>query len=302
MGTPLIVDSFHKDRWDYFYQLRQGGKVVEQRRVILDFEKELLARVRGDVIPATATGANTGEVTLSKPEAEAAKPAPAKKPEKGLWDKMKFWEKDEAKPQDAKPVETKPVEAKPAEAEIKPEQVKPEQAPTAAPAEPEASTTTEETPSVLAVPIPIGPAGDAPATIELPKTEAPQVEAAPAQMPQGEPSKPEPVVAPAPEPAKTESPKVEPEPVPEPVSVPEKIEPVRSRPTPTNNSKQDEKLIFRMDRTLDPKVLEEEMAPKPTPAPATEKPVEPKKKVDEAPLPPETEPGYFERMLEKIGF
>ncbi|HSF70943.1 MAG TPA: outer membrane protein assembly factor BamE, partial [Methylotenera sp.] len=50
MGSPLIVDSFHKDRWDYFYQLRQAGKIVEQRRVILDFEKDLLSKVRGDVV------------------------------------------------------------------------------------------------------------------------------------------------------------------------------------------------------------------------------------------------------------
>ncbi len=42
MGTPLIVDSFHSNRWDYFYQMRKAGKIKEQRRVILDFEKELL--------------------------------------------------------------------------------------------------------------------------------------------------------------------------------------------------------------------------------------------------------------------
>ena len=34
MGSPLLVDSFHTNRWDYFYQLRQAGKIVEQRRVI----------------------------------------------------------------------------------------------------------------------------------------------------------------------------------------------------------------------------------------------------------------------------
>ena len=51
MGTPLLVDSFHSDRWDYFYQLRKQGKVINQRRVILDFEGESLARVRGDVVP-----------------------------------------------------------------------------------------------------------------------------------------------------------------------------------------------------------------------------------------------------------
>ncbi|MFT7228361.1 MAG: outer membrane protein assembly factor BamE [Methylophilaceae bacterium] len=54
MGTPLLIDSFHSDRWDYFYQLRKQGKVINQRRVILDFEGESLARVRGDVVPEGA--------------------------------------------------------------------------------------------------------------------------------------------------------------------------------------------------------------------------------------------------------
>jgi outer membrane protein assembly factor BamE len=51
MGTPLIQDSFHSNRWDYFYQMRHEGKVIEQRRVILEFENDALVRVRGDVIP-----------------------------------------------------------------------------------------------------------------------------------------------------------------------------------------------------------------------------------------------------------
>ena len=61
MGTPLIVDSFHTNRWDYFYQMRQAGKIKEQRRVILEFDKDLLTRVRGDVVPEGTAGADTGE-------------------------------------------------------------------------------------------------------------------------------------------------------------------------------------------------------------------------------------------------
>ena len=51
MGTPLLVDSFHTNRWDYFYQFRKQGKIINQHRVILDFEGDSLARVRGDVVP-----------------------------------------------------------------------------------------------------------------------------------------------------------------------------------------------------------------------------------------------------------
>jgi outer membrane protein assembly factor BamE len=51
MGTPLLVDSFHTNRWDYFYQLRKQGEIINQRRVILDFDGDALAKVRGDVVP-----------------------------------------------------------------------------------------------------------------------------------------------------------------------------------------------------------------------------------------------------------
>jgi outer membrane protein assembly factor BamE len=91
MGTPLITDSFHGNRWDYFYELRQQGKVIEKRRVILDFEKDLLTTVRGDVVPASD---NTAEAPL---DTSAKSVTPAKKPVEKPWFAMfKFWGDDEA--------------------------------------------------------------------------------------------------------------------------------------------------------------------------------------------------------------
>lgn len=52
MGTPLVTDIFHADRWDYIYFYRKGGKVVEQRRLALFFEGDLLRRIEGDGVPA----------------------------------------------------------------------------------------------------------------------------------------------------------------------------------------------------------------------------------------------------------
>ena len=53
MGTPLVTDMFHSDRWDYVYARQpQGGGPVEQRRFALFFEDSKLKRVEGDVIPA----------------------------------------------------------------------------------------------------------------------------------------------------------------------------------------------------------------------------------------------------------
>lgn len=93
MGTPLIQDSFHGNRWDYVYQLREGGKLIEQRRVILDFQSDLLKTVRGDVVAATADPKAGVEGSDSGPRLIE----PAKKPkEKSLMQKLKFWQKDEA--------------------------------------------------------------------------------------------------------------------------------------------------------------------------------------------------------------
>jgi outer membrane protein assembly factor BamE (lipoprotein component of BamABCDE complex)/ketosteroid isomerase-like protein len=92
MGTPLVVDSFHENRWDYFYQLRQEGKVVEKRRVILDFDKDALVSVRGDVVAA-------GDKTAEAPTNIAPKSVtPPKKEESKSWlDRLKFWKSDEEK-------------------------------------------------------------------------------------------------------------------------------------------------------------------------------------------------------------
>ena len=109
MGSPLIIDSFHLNRWDYFYQLRQAGKVVEQRRVILDFEKELLARIRGDVVPQ---GSNSDAVGLSNDVEMNGTRVPSKITEKeGVFENLKFWNRGDATPE--KPV-AKPAAKKPA--------------------------------------------------------------------------------------------------------------------------------------------------------------------------------------------
>jgi outer membrane protein assembly factor BamE len=46
MGTPPIVDPFHRDRWDYVYFVNKAGKFLEHRRLVLLFDGEALKRVR----------------------------------------------------------------------------------------------------------------------------------------------------------------------------------------------------------------------------------------------------------------
>ena len=58
LGTPLIADLFHGDRWDYvFVRQRANSREVEQRRISIFFLEDKLTRVEGDIVAAGAAPA-----------------------------------------------------------------------------------------------------------------------------------------------------------------------------------------------------------------------------------------------------
>jgi outer membrane protein assembly factor BamE len=52
MGTPLVTDAFHQDRWDYIYTFQEGGGERVERHIVLQFKDGLLEKIGGDVRPA----------------------------------------------------------------------------------------------------------------------------------------------------------------------------------------------------------------------------------------------------------
>ena len=79
LGTPLLVDPFRTDRWDYVYSLRKGGELLEQRQLKVFFQDDKMLRYEGDVVTDTKPGAPivAGVKPAAKPVAViAAKPAP----------------------------------------------------------------------------------------------------------------------------------------------------------------------------------------------------------------------------------
>ena len=49
LGTPMIADSFHQDRWDYTYYFRRGrSRNVDQRWFIVYFEEDQVVRMDRD--------------------------------------------------------------------------------------------------------------------------------------------------------------------------------------------------------------------------------------------------------------
>jgi outer membrane protein assembly factor BamE len=61
LGTPLITDIFHQQRWDYVYRYQNGQtRKVESRKLTVFFDADgRLERVSGDVAVAEVTDLTT---------------------------------------------------------------------------------------------------------------------------------------------------------------------------------------------------------------------------------------------------
>ena len=45
LGSPLLTDAFHKNRWDYIYYLKSHKKPVIQSRITLYFDNKSLIKI-----------------------------------------------------------------------------------------------------------------------------------------------------------------------------------------------------------------------------------------------------------------
>lgn len=264
MGTPLIIDSFHVNRWDYIFQLRQAGKITEQKRVVLMFENELLKSVRGDVMPAGAE-AGSGVVKLT-PAAEKAAPKTKDARDnagESFVDKLKFWKSKPAIDVDKKP-----------EAD--------------AAAKPPTSSMPDTVTPVPAIIIDQAADGSAEASAPLVNQPVSAEPAAPNQAPVQEPLVTAPSIGPASEPVIEPAPKVKSQQAPVPAkSAPLPIPATKASDAPLTDH------ALKLDRKLDSNHPSKETSPSEAPASAAK---------PDNPIESDEAPGYFERMLEKIGF
>ena len=83
LGTPLITDGFHADRWDFvFRRQRDSSSPLEQRKVAVFFEDGKLKRIEGDLTSAASSDA----APIKLPDTKAEQPrsaAPAEVAEPG---------------------------------------------------------------------------------------------------------------------------------------------------------------------------------------------------------------------------
>ena len=67
LGTPMVSDAFHGNRWDYVYLLEHRGKLVEQQRLTLYFDGDNLARIDDGAKPAQVAPASAPETSAPTP-------------------------------------------------------------------------------------------------------------------------------------------------------------------------------------------------------------------------------------------
>jgi outer membrane protein assembly factor BamE len=61
LGTPMVIDSFDADRWDYVYSLRHGRtREVTRRHLVVWFEGDTVARIEEPIPLPRPDSATTG--------------------------------------------------------------------------------------------------------------------------------------------------------------------------------------------------------------------------------------------------
>ncbi|KXX65327.1 outer membrane protein assembly factor BamE [Marichromatium gracile] len=75
LGTPLLTDFFHNDRWDYTYTIKRGHQPMEIRYLTLYFAEDSLVRIEGDIKPdpARAESREPREILVKVPDHEGRK-------------------------------------------------------------------------------------------------------------------------------------------------------------------------------------------------------------------------------------
>jgi outer membrane protein assembly factor BamE len=64
LGTPMVADSFNKERWDYIYYLKKGrSRHVDSRRVTVYFEGDKVAKLdKPTAAEASAQDASAAQI------------------------------------------------------------------------------------------------------------------------------------------------------------------------------------------------------------------------------------------------
>jgi outer membrane protein assembly factor BamE len=78
LGTPLLADPFHQDRWDYLYYLNPRIGAKQRRGLVVYFKENRLDHFTSDPMPPESMADNLilGKKAMPKPAPPPKEPAP----------------------------------------------------------------------------------------------------------------------------------------------------------------------------------------------------------------------------------
>lgn len=88
LGSPLLTDIFHVDRWDYLFTIRRQGTEPQRRSVVVRFDGDAMTSIEAGELPSerefvaaisTAKPGKVPKLELSDDE-RGALPVPARPP------------------------------------------------------------------------------------------------------------------------------------------------------------------------------------------------------------------------------
>ena len=87
LGTSLLTDVFHSNRWDYVFTFKRQGVAYQARRVTVFFKNDVLAKVEADALPSEAefvasldSGRKAGKVPVLEMSEDSLKTTAVAKP------------------------------------------------------------------------------------------------------------------------------------------------------------------------------------------------------------------------------
>ena len=94
MGSPMLVDFFHQNRWDYIYSSKKRGDDREQKAVSIFFENDQIKSIQGDLRPSA--------LPVAKPSSDKVVDVPKRDLEKTMWETLTGWTGDDDHASDVK--------------------------------------------------------------------------------------------------------------------------------------------------------------------------------------------------------
>ncbi|HEZ6697918.1 TPA: outer membrane protein assembly factor BamE [Neisseria meningitidis] len=61
LGSPILRDAFHTDRWDYTFNTSRNGIIKERGNLTVYFENGVLVRAEGNVLQNAAETPESGQ-------------------------------------------------------------------------------------------------------------------------------------------------------------------------------------------------------------------------------------------------